>query len=397
MAAGCTSEGGQGDAKPSPSPTTTDIDLPSEHDPRVDNSAQYDERFLERPDVLAPGHGLRPVAKLDPQLPDGSRWSPVTATPAGKIVGSVYSRSDRSVHGVVLIDPMTGEQTTLARGQQWSMFAADANERWVVWITAGGRDLFTFPWRLWAYDRRTGETKMIAEAPDVGTKPVPTAPDGTTPTLHGDTVFLSAVADVSKRGKVEPAIFRVRADGSKPMRKIIDHAYRPQVTEDTLYYTVGTGGSFRTWDIRERNLETTTDDLSVLSARNGPRNAGTAVGGGAIRWQQQSSGRCVSYLAESGESTRLLSARCGRYFQGDSQGTDRYLSFAFERSARYLPYVYDLEYERLARLGNDMASNSPVGHGNLLVWEPLTGPDKGKVVVARLTDKPPLPAKRNKG
>lgn len=390
--AGCSAGDGDGQATPSPSPTTTDLDLPSEQDPRVDRGARYDERFLEKPNVLSRGQGLVRVATVDKTLPTGERWLPLTATPDGQLVISVYSRSDPSANGVALLDPETDETTTIAEGQRWPVFDADVEGRWIVWTTSGGQDAFTFPWELWAHDRRTGETRKISVAPDVGVKPIPAAPNGTSPDLHEGVVYLSAAEDVPKPGRVDPAVYSVPVDGSERMRKLIDHAYDPRVTRDRLYYVVGNGGSFRTWDIRTRDLNSGQDE-SLRSATGGPRLAGDAAGRSALGWQEQADGRCRLFVSTaSGSATELLSARCRQYFQYYGESTERYLSFSFNRTRGYVPYVYDLEHRRLARVGDDAVRTSVEGYGDLMFWEPTTGPDKGKVVVARLTDEAPVQA-----
>ena len=388
LAVGGCSVGGDGpdDDEPSESPETTDITLPSEVDARVDESARYDERFLEKPAVLKRGHGLRTVAVLDDKLDDGSPWRPIAATPGGQLISAAPSVDGE---GVFLIDPETGTQTTLLANHRWTVFAADANRRWVVWVMSGARDLFTMPWELWSYDRKSGNVRKVAVAPDVGVDPVPAAPDGTVPTLHKGTVYLGAVEEVPERGQPEPAIYRVPADGSKPLHKMIDHAYRPVVRGDALYYTVGPGGSFRTWDLRQRDLDSGNDE-SVESAKGGPRLAGVEAGSAGVMWEERAKGRCLIKLADDADTKPevLVSARCGRYPRAYGQGTDRYFAFSYGRTSGYVTYVYDEDHERLAKL-DDVRGTAAKGYGNLIVWEPTAGPDKGKVVVARLTDDRP--------
>jgi hypothetical protein len=115
---------------------------------------------------------------------------------------------------------------------------AAADRRYVVWVESNAPDLFTMPWVMYSHDRRSGVTRKIAEAPDVGVDPVPAVPNGTAASLHDGTVWFAAVESVDGPAvsSVNPAVYSVPADGSARMRLRVRGAHSPQVTGDSMLY-----------------------------------------------------------------------------------------------------------------------------------------------------------------
>lgn len=345
---------------------------------------------LDQASVITDGAGMKVLHRLNRRLPSGQRWLPQAVTPDELVVIGTYGRS--AADRVALLDPRTGDVTYLSDGSDAGVFDADTDDRWVVWVETTAADLFTFPWQMYSHDRRTGRTRLIAEAPDVGRDPVPVAPNGTRPHLHDGQVYFAAVSSVdgNRVQDVVSTVYSVPADGSTPMRPLIRGAYGPDISGDELAYTVGTGGSFTTWDLRLRNLTTGTDE-SVESARDGGRLSGDSFGGEVLTWQVSQGGvyndnDCTTYLRwPDGKVETLMEGTCDRVFAGYPAATHDYHAFSVFRRSSYVAYVYDLRTEELSQLTDEHVIESPTGHDDLMVWRPDSGPDQGKVVVARLT------------
>ncbi|MBA2550579.1 MAG: hypothetical protein H0V13_05870 [Nocardioidaceae bacterium] len=278
-----------------------------------DSTTELTDQDLRADPVLADGQGMKVLATLDRRLPDGRQWRPTGMTPDGQVIGSAFGDSS----SVVLVDPVSAEVDVISGDVDTGGYVAAAGRRYVVWVESNAPDLFTMPWVMYSHDRRSGVTRKIAEAPDVGVDPVPAVPNGTAASLHDGTVWFAAVESVDGPAvsSVNPAVYSVPADGSARMRLRVRGAHSPQVTGDSMFYSVGTGGSFRTWDLRVRDLRSGAD-RSLDSPEQGPRVSGGASAGGVVMWQELQRGSCTSFIGRAdGSVDTLLDAGCNRWFR----------------------------------------------------------------------------------
>ena len=357
-------------------PATTEAEPSGSATPQEDSPP-------EGADILAPGKGLELVGSVPNPLPSGERWGLVGTTPDGQIIAGVWLADDQTRPAT--IDPATAAVTWIGEASEGAVFAADSDARHIVWLETFSKDLFTLPWVLHSYDRRTGQTMTVAEAPDVGVDPVPAAPDGSTPSIAGDRVWLAAVEKMDGQRPV-PAIFSASLTSRTPLRREIAGAFDPKVAGNKVFYVRADTGTFQNWRVRSRDLKT---GKETVVAKGGPnsRFSGISADTGALMWQEGKRDLCTVRLRTAGGTVvPLSSGNCDRNFGYYPQATSRYVSYSYSSlSVGYKAYVYDLRKATLRRLTRERLLQSPQGSGEYLAWKPVTGPDKDRVLVARLT------------
>jgi hypothetical protein len=342
---------------------------------------------LRRAPLLVDGDGIDVTGRLKVAKPGGGSYSTKAVTRDGLLVVSVSrERDDR--HGLALVNAKSGDIDLISAPRPGGVFAADSDDRWVVWVQSTANDLFTMPWTMYSYDRVTKRTRQIAEAPDVGVDPVPVAPDGTAPSLDRGMVYFAAVGAMDGPNTV-PYIYKVPVNGSRAMDPVVKNAFDPSAYKGELTYVRADRGSFQNWQIQTRDLDTGTE--AALATGSSSRLSGIASTGGTTMWQVKDNATCAIFITtEDGEPYQLSSLSCGRgngfaYF---SRVTSAYAAFSImsRRPMGYSGYLYSLADQTLYRLTDENLYQSTIGNGTTLCWTTVKDGFAFEHYVGKLTE-----------
>jgi hypothetical protein len=332
------------------------------------------------------------VARLDTALPGDGAWRLIDVVDDDTLLVDLPVGHLRQA---ALVDVSTGTRTPIGKRFAGGIHDADVNARFVTWVTSNAPDLFTFPWELYVYDRGSGRAWKLAEAPDVGVDPVPAAPNGTSPTLHGGRVYLTAVRRVLKSGRPVPAIYSVPVTGGRMRLELAgDEAYDVVATEQALYYEKS-DFAFYDWVLMRKPFS---GGPPVEIASGGPRNrfSGKTVSEKAVVWTEYvehgNTSHCTIRMLAAGETVPAVvkEGNCDNGFAYYPHASKDFFAYARETDhSGYVVRLYLTDGPEQIPFTFGPTMSSVVGEGRTIAW---TGVRKGRatdVFVARLPDPQP--------
>ncbi|MBW9207384.1 hypothetical protein KV097_15685 [Mumia sp. zg.B17] len=276
---------------------------------------------------------------------------------------------------------------------------SDLNTRYVVWTEIESVDLGVSPWVLFAYDRKTGMTRKLTEAPKVDGRTPPPPPGYTGPVVAGGRVFWAQVG--GKFGAEAVDIWGCEIGNCLP-KVVMRGAAFPAVTSTELYGV----RSARYEGVRDsRRITSATiskvrfgggEPAAVKQVPLGEQDTftGFAASDAGLAWivgrkKSPEEQRMYLTVTEDGNETTFGSSANGGF--GYPVMTDRFVAWA--ETSGNAPgelggYLYDLESKKLNSIGNTLGLYGIEGGGDLLGWQesetPQARPEDIEYVIVRL-------------
>lgn len=335
----------------------------------------------------SPAVSLASQRVLDPLLPHSWDWAVMAVGPGDEIV-LTFSTAGSERDDLALLNVSSGRLVVVPRPAAASPATGIADvvvsRRWLVWAETTSTDLFTLPWRLYSFNRRSGETAFLAASSDEFGTPAPTPTDGLHLTLDRKHVYFTAITAV-RRHHLETNVVRMPADGHGRREIVARGAYGAEVTKGRVVYVKGHGGTFEDWEIHSRPLGDARADRIVAESKGVLRIGGTRARKRLVCWVAD---KISPYPAEARFSLRCRRAdrrpRTLVYGRGYKSphligivSGDR-LVFTTENAQ--MAFVYDYSEDRYTRLVDAVGSNRIVSGSHQLVYTPAKGVNAGRTV-----------------
>ncbi len=188
-----------------------------------------------------------PVQMVEGKNFDGLATSPMTV--GGQTVGLVGLADDHTAYGTVgnpvgggpskpvIVDLRAKTATPLmpddknARADHMA-----ASKDWIVWIDGGPVDRVK-AWSMYSYERSSGTVRLIGSLNPKGTEGVMLGE--LNPSINAGVVFVSAVSGAASDGGPISGTYSVPADGSSPMKRILQNSSFSAAGDGVLVYTRG--------------------------------------------------------------------------------------------------------------------------------------------------------------
>lgn len=268
------------------------------------------------------------------------------------------------------------------------------NERWAVWQEDPDTNLGSASWIMYAFDRSTGTTKQLTQAPEVnGHAPLP-VPGYTGPTLSGDRVFWAQTDRHDREQTVN--IYGCEIADCEPERYATAAAYPVAVGESL--YVIARDPALRSQDpwarftIERIDIATkeATDVESVeLEAEQAP--GGLAASSRALAWiirgrpdtitiRDLTTGRTTTVVCE----LEGVDVDSGGGF-GYPVATDRFVAWGESMGnspANVGNYLFLLDERTLHSVGNASGLYGVDAAGSYLSWRDSAGPDHDDITVS---------------
>lgn len=322
--------------------------------------------------VMRKGHDFKKVARR-PIFLGGRFFNMFGQTKDGYAYGDAAKLSNGgplTPHNATLVSIRTGKVTYLSDGstrpEPTQFSGMEAYRDWVVWAETTSDNMSVSDWRMYSYNRRTHQERLIARPPDVGFSPPPLAVGDTMPVVDRGTVYFAAVGPVKDSGELGTSIYSVPIDGSAPMTKLINNASSPSAYAKGHVLTYAKGNKL--W---QRNL------VSGATSRVRGFKISKACGWSASaegtlvlcrqlpRTTKRSTRYRLTIVRPSGRRTTLPAFG----LQPSSlAATSRWAAFNVRdpRSEKRKVYVYDLKKKRLAKLPSSTTFSDISGAGPAL-------------------------------
>lgn len=271
---------------------------------------------------------------------------------------------------LTVLDPATG-RTQLVRGKDavqpgTQTVFGDLDHDHVVWMQETGTNAEESDWTIYAADRRSGKTSLVAKARPVDANGLkPTVPGYTVPQLHDGMVFWAEARRATTAGAAPVvSVFSRGLDVSSPEKLVAPNAILPTVTGSWLYYVPFDGTSKPGYEIQRRSLRTGKTE-TIRQTDSGPGVTFLTADGEALAWalsdgtvevSRKPSEPVVRIATGEGEQLSWLSAGRGLVGFGDGSG---------QASGAY---VFDLRRNCLHDLAADAPGADVVIGGQTVAW-----------------------------
>jgi len=325
-------------------------------------------------------------------LRNGTGYSVLAVTASGDVVGRI-SPNPLSQHRIETRVALISATSAPDAGPTFSApessrpqqaFAADANNRFVVWMETPSAAMNVLPWTLYARDR-SGHVHELATSAELDGQAPPPPPGHTGPVLAGDRVFWAQVS--GRPGAERVDVYGCRVTNCRP-RVFVKGAAFPAATREALYviaaerFRAATSSAHLTVKRVDLGSGRVTEVARTrLGARQEPSGLGATEG--HVAWVVAGEGTDILTILDRATGSRTIarSEKGGGF--GHPVVTTRLVTWAESSgvsTADVGGYAYDLQNEELYSVGNTAGLYSINAAGDVIAWQQSTAP------AARLQD-----------